>query len=109
TYRGTGQSEVSMGADPISATLIVRATFDDATVGALTTDLRVEVGVGSVPEPFTGTVNGTLAGDGTLSFGGVLNSTTNQMTFNASGSATNNRIEVDVTGTLPVSDLVLTR
>ena len=109
TYRGTGQSQIANGVASTGVTVIVRATFDDATVGALTTTVTVEVGAGSVPESFSGTLAGTLASDGTLSFGGTLNSTTNQMTFNASGNATTDRIEVDATGTLPVSNLVLTR
>ena len=110
TYRGTGQSEVATGAAPISTQLDVAATFSDATVGALTAALTADVTVGGTVETYAGTLNGRLSDDGAISFSGSLTDESNRtITFNASGEASERRIEVDVTGTLPVSDLVLTR
>ena len=110
TYRGTGQSQVSAGAGPISTQLDVAATFTDATAGALNTALTVEVTLGGTVETYAGTLTGTLTDGGAISFSGSLSGEGSRtLPFNASGEASASRIEVDVTGSLPVSDLVLTR
>ena len=86
------------------------ATFTDATAGALNTALTVEVTLGGTVETYAGTLTGTLTDGGAISFSGSLSGEGSRtLTFNASGEASASRIEVDVTGSLPVSDLVLTR